>query len=122
VYTRNLVCVVWVGFDDNSDIVLTGGVAAAPIWADFMMKALQLHPELGGEFTDPGDITTVDIDPATGMIAQGNTENARHELFIKGTEPNRNPPDGSNPEAPASDESAHPAATPTPRPAATPTP
>jgi len=122
-YTANLVCAVWVGFDDNSDIVLTGGVAAAPIWADFMMKALQLHPELGGEFTDPGDITTVDIDPTTGMIAQTNTENARHELFIKGTEPNRNPPDAPNPDAPpASDESAHPTATPTPRPAATPTP
>ena len=32
-FTRNLVCVVWVGFDDNADLGLTGGVAAAPIWA-----------------------------------------------------------------------------------------
>ncbi len=86
-YTPNLVCVVWVGFDDNSDIGITGSVAAAPIWAEFMMKALQLHPEYGGEFTDPGDVTMVDIDPTTGALAQAGAENVRSELFIKGTEP-----------------------------------
>ena len=86
-YTPNLVCVVWVGFDDNSDLGLTGGVTAAPIWADFMIKALQLRPDLGGEFPDPGDLVTVDIDPATGMVAEANTPNVRHELFLRGTEP-----------------------------------
>ncbi len=34
-YSPNLVCVVWVGFDNNADIGLTGGATAAPIWADF---------------------------------------------------------------------------------------
>lgn len=86
-YTPNLVCVVWVGFDDNSDLGLTGGATAAPIWAEFMMKALQLRPDLGGEFADPGDLVTVDIDPATGLVAQADTPNVRHELFVRGTEP-----------------------------------
>jgi penicillin-binding protein 1B len=122
-YTPNLVCVVWVGFDDNADIGLTGGVVAAPIWADFMIKALQLHPELGGEFTDPGDVTIVDIDPATGQLAQGNSENARHELFIKGTEPAPPLPELPNPElpllqTPPAEEKLRPPATPTPRPVA----
>ena len=31
-YTSNLLCVVWVGFDDNRDLGLAGGAAAAPIW------------------------------------------------------------------------------------------
>jgi penicillin-binding protein 1B len=92
-YTPNLMCAVWVGFDDNSDIGLTGGVAAAPIWAEFMTKALQLHPEFGGEFTDPGEVTTVDIDPTTGLLAQAGSEQVRHELFIKGTEPTATPPE-----------------------------
>ena len=65
-YTRNLVCVVWVGFDDNSDIGLTGGIIAAPIWADFMTRALRVRPELGGSFEDPGDLVVYEIDPATG--------------------------------------------------------
>jgi penicillin-binding protein 1B len=101
-YTPNLVCVVWVGFDDNADLGLTGGVTAAPIWAEFMMKALQLRPDLGGDFEDPGDIVTVDIDPNTGMLAQADTPGVRHELFLRGTEPGTGTPyapDSSTPEA-----------------------
>ena len=45
-YTPNLVCVVWVGFDDNADLGFTGGVAAAPIWAEFMKRALAVRPNL----------------------------------------------------------------------------
>ena len=41
-FTNNLVCVIWIGFDDNRDLGLTGGVADAPIWADFMIHATQL--------------------------------------------------------------------------------
>jgi len=122
-YTPHLVCVVWIGFDDNSDIGLTGGVAAAPIWADFMTRALQLRPELGGEFADPGDLTTVDIDPATGLIAQAGAPSVRHELFIKGTEPARESPETPEEESPTLPlpppyaESAPALPTPTPRPA-----
>jgi penicillin-binding protein 1B len=94
-YSPNLVCIVWVGFDDNRDLGLTGGVAAAPIWGEFMMRALELRPDLGGDFTNPGDILTVDIDPETGQLAQSNSEHIRHELFIRGTEPNNKMPDTS---------------------------
>jgi penicillin-binding protein 1B len=92
-YTPHLVCAVYVGFDDNSDLKMTGGEAAAPIWAEFMSRALALRPELGGEFEDPGGIMTVDIDPTTGMVAQAGATNLRHELFIEGTEPNRQEPE-----------------------------
>jgi penicillin-binding protein 1B len=95
-YTPNLVCAVYVGFDDNSDLHLTGGEAAAPIWADFMSRALALRPEFGGDFEDPGGVMTIDIDPTTGMVAQSGSENFRHELFIEGTEPNRKEPDNEN--------------------------
>ena len=120
-YTPNIVCAVWVGFDDNSDLGLTGGSSAAPIWAEFMMKALQLRPDLSGEFTDPGDISTVDIDPLTGTIAKADTLNVRHELFIKGTEPggaqNENP-EAEPPkiEEPLRDSDSEPKPRPTPTP------
>src|SRR5690606_12566505 len=42
---------------------------------------------LGGHFVDPGDILTVDIDPSTGQLAHASSEQVRHELFIRGTEP-----------------------------------
>src|SRR6201998_306319 len=41
-YTSNLLCVVWVGFDDYSDLRLSGAQTAAPIWAEFMKKAITL--------------------------------------------------------------------------------
>jgi penicillin-binding protein 1B len=103
-YTRNLVCVVWIGYDDNSDIGLTGGIIAAPMWADFMIRALRARPDLGGEFEDPGELMTYDVDPATGEFAQG----GRRELFLKGTEPGHGQalPDHSipEPEPPATSE------------------
>ncbi|HSD46641.1 MAG TPA: PBP1A family penicillin-binding protein, partial [Pyrinomonadaceae bacterium] len=43
-YTPNLVCAVWVGFDDGSQLGLTGANSALPIWSDFMQVALAEHP------------------------------------------------------------------------------
>ena len=41
-FTSNLVCVIWIGFDDNRDFGFAGGATAAPIWADFMIRATSL--------------------------------------------------------------------------------
>ncbi|MGH9914939.1 MAG: transglycosylase domain-containing protein, partial [Pyrinomonadaceae bacterium] len=38
-FTPNIVCVVWVGFDDGKQLGLTGASSALPIWADFMTAA-----------------------------------------------------------------------------------
>ena len=95
-YTPNLVCAVYVGFDDSSDLGMTGGNTAAPIWADFMMRALAIRPELGGDFEVPDGIIQTMIDPATGLTAKNNT--GRIELFINGTEPTGAKPVEGNPE------------------------
>src|SRR4029079_12798014 len=53
-YTPNLLVVVWIGFDDYRDLGLTGGESAAPIWADFINRALSLRPDLqAAGFTKP---------------------------------------------------------------------
>jgi penicillin-binding protein 1B len=71
-YTPNLVCAVWVGFDDNQQLGLTGGEAALPIWIDFMKAALDLHPELGAKsFAQPDDVTIVEVDTDTNQLATG---------------------------------------------------
>jgi penicillin-binding protein 1B len=41
-YTSNLLCIVWVGYDDYSDLRLSGAMTAAPIWTEFMKKASAL--------------------------------------------------------------------------------
>jgi penicillin-binding protein 1B len=69
-YTANLVCVVWVGFDDNEELGLTGAESALPAWLEFVKGAVDLRPELGGEqFERPAGINFVEIDPETGMLA-----------------------------------------------------
>jgi penicillin-binding protein 1B len=88
-YTPNLVCVVWVGFDDNSQLGIEGSKSALPIWTDFMKAALRLRPALGGdEFPKPNEkLVEVDIDPASGGLALTECPSRRKELFIEGTQP-----------------------------------
>lgn len=70
-YTPNLVCLVWIGFDEgDEDIGLTGGESALPVWVDFMRAATEARPEFGGaEFPMPDGLIQVEIDPETGMLA-----------------------------------------------------
>src|SRR6266480_2223858 len=69
-FTPNLVCVVWVGFDDGSQLGLTGANSALPIWADFMSAALTNHPEWTGDWQMPEGLQQAEIDPATGQLAK----------------------------------------------------
>lgn len=104
-YTPNLVCVVWVGFDDNAELGLEGSKSALPIWAAFMKQALALRPELGGsEFARPDGIVEAEIDPATGLLWEEPCIEHRTEYFIEGTLPQNkcteqplSPPDGETP-------------------------
>jgi penicillin-binding protein 1B len=71
-YSPNLVCAVWIGFDDNQQLGLTGAEAALPAWVEFMKSAIDLRPELGGRsFDQPDGITIADIDPETDELASG---------------------------------------------------
>jgi penicillin-binding protein 1B len=86
-YTPNLVCVVWVGFDDGSQLGLTGANSALPIWTDFMEVALEEHPEWQGDWQMPAGIEQVAINPKTGGPASPDDPDKRIELFINGTSP-----------------------------------
>ena len=69
-YTPNLVCAVWIGFDDNSQLGLTGATAALPAWSEFMQSAVSLRPELGGRaFECPEGIKFVETDIESGLLS-----------------------------------------------------
>ncbi len=86
-YTPDLLCIVWVGFDDNRELNLSGSQAALPIWAAFMKRAARLRPLTGEEFPVPEGISQVEIDPTTGMLATDHCLAHELEYFIKGSEP-----------------------------------
>ena len=86
-YTPNLVCAVWVGFDDGSQLGLTGANSALPIWSDFMQVALAEHPEWSGDWEMPSGIEQVEVNPQTGAPTQPGDTEKRVEFFINGTGP-----------------------------------
>lgn len=125
-FTPNLVCVVWVGFDDGSQLGLTGANSALPIWSDFMSVALTEHPEWQGDWQAPEGITEADIDPGTGQLAKPDDPNRRKELFINGTLPTDEEASENTEESPTPDDSqaadASGAASPEPSPSPSPKP
>lgn len=87
-YTTKLICVVWVGFDDNRELVLEGAQSALPIWAEFMKRAHE-HREYATArgFEAPDGIVAVEVDPSTGQLATSACPNTRNEMFIAGSQP-----------------------------------
>jgi penicillin-binding protein 1B len=87
-FTSTLLCVVWVGFDDGSELGLEGARSAMPVWAHFMKQALTL-PEYSNalEFPMPRGVRRVWEDPTTGMIANEYCPEKRADVFIEGTQP-----------------------------------
>ncbi|NTW88776.1 MAG: penicillin-binding protein, partial [Desulfobulbaceae bacterium] len=86
-YIPQLVTGVWVGYDQERSLGSggTGGQAAAPIWGDFMQKAIMNLP--AEDFTAPENVSFVLINPRTGKLAKEGTAGAVMECFIKGSEP-----------------------------------
>jgi penicillin-binding protein 1B len=89
-YTSNLLCIVWVGYDDYSDIRLSGAQTAAPIWAEFMKKAVTL-PEYSAvqSFSQPSGVVDVQLDKVTNLLATPACPDTYTAAFIAGTEPSQ---------------------------------
>jgi penicillin-binding protein 1B len=87
-YTSNLLCIVWVGYDDYSDLRLTGGVTAAPIWTEFMKKAALL-PQYSDmkPFQQPTGVVDVQLDKITNRLATPTCPDDYVSAFVAGTEP-----------------------------------
>jgi penicillin-binding protein 1B len=87
-YTSNLLCIVWVGYDDYSDIRLSGAQTAAPIWAEFMKKAITLPAYSDVKpFTQPEGVVDVQLDKITNRLATPTCPDDYTIAFIAGTEP-----------------------------------
>jgi len=84
-FTPHLLTVVWVGFDDNQPVSLSGSQAALPIWTQFMKSATA--GETSDEFKVPEGITFAQIDRTTGKLAAPGCPTTINESFLAGTEP-----------------------------------
>jgi penicillin-binding protein 1B len=87
-FTSNLLCVVWVGNDDYSQLNIEGDRAAGPIWGDFMKAAVQL-PQYSDtqQFVPPPGVDQVQLDDNTNLLADAACPNDWTATFLAGTEP-----------------------------------
>ena len=87
-FTSNLICIVWVGNDDYTDVKLAGAVAAAPIWAEFMKRAVQL-PQYSDthSFSPPEGVEVVRLDKVSNLLSDDSCPDAYDAAFLDGTAP-----------------------------------
>ncbi len=88
-FTSQLLCIVWVGYDDYHELGLEGAKSALPIWAEFMKEAAR-YAQYGAArpFPAPGGVVRVAIDPQTGRQASPEcTQSPVYSYFIDGTQP-----------------------------------
>ena len=87
-YTNNLLCAVWIGYDDNAELNLEGAKSAMPVWVEFMKRAHNLHQYANPKpFVMPEGVVRASIDPTTGGLANEYCPSARTEVFLTGTQP-----------------------------------
>jgi penicillin-binding protein 1B len=87
-FTSRLICIVWVGFDDNQELLIEGARSALPIWTEFMKRAHR-HRQYRNvtEFEPPDGVVLVRVDPATATLAATGCPGAMVEAFLAGTQP-----------------------------------
>jgi penicillin-binding protein 1B len=99
-YTTNLLCIVWVGNDDYTDIKLQGAFAALPIWGAFMKDAVKL-PQYSDthEFSPPDGVQLVQLDKVSNLLSDSACPESYEAAFLDGTAPTNtcdHPPDHRN--------------------------
>ncbi len=93
-YSSNLLCIIWVGNDDYTDIShglthrLQGADTAAPIWAEFMNRAIKL-PQYSDmrPFSPTDGVQLVRIDKNTWLPADDSCPEDYNLAFLDGTVP-----------------------------------
>jgi penicillin-binding protein 1B len=87
-FTSELLCVVWVGFDDYTELGLEGAKSALPIWTEFMQEAARYKKYRDAKpFTVPAGVVRATVDPASGMLATSYCPSSESDYFIDGTQP-----------------------------------
>jgi penicillin-binding protein 1A len=93
-YTPDLVCGVWVGYDDMRALGKkeTGGRAALPVFVETMRTALK--GQAARTFSQPPGVVVARIDRRTGLLAAPDAAESEvvDEVFLDGTAPTETAP------------------------------
>jgi penicillin-binding protein 1B len=87
-FTSQLLCVVWVGFDDGRQLNLEGAKSALPIWTEFMKRALDYHGYRDAkEFPVPSGVARANLCSESWQLATPGCSSSYAEYFVDGSQP-----------------------------------
>ena len=87
-FTSNLLAVVWVGYDDDRELNLSGASSALPVWAAFMKRATELPSYRRVVSFDPPPGVVMAPIGSPAVVADASSKLVRtYEVFVEGTEP-----------------------------------
>ncbi len=87
-YNPDVITSIWVGYDDNSDVVVSDYMYTKNIWADTMEAYLKGKDS--SWYQMPSNVVGVMVDPISGLPVDNSSKKKKVLYYLKGTEPNNN--------------------------------
>ena len=84
-FNKNAVMSIWVGYDDNTSLLVDDYKYVKKIWANTMEKYLKDKND--DWYEKPENIVGVLVDPISGELANENTKKKKVFYYLRGTEP-----------------------------------
>ena len=91
-FNKNIVCAVWVGYDDNKELSTSDYKYAQSIWYNTVEQIEENIPEDDGWYTIPKNVVGVLVEPISGKPVKDSSKNTKLMYFLKGTEPKETDP------------------------------
>ncbi len=91
-FNKNVLCAVWVGYDDNRELTTSDYKYAQNIWYKTVEEYQKDVPEKEGWYEKPNNVVGVLVEPITGKPANDADKNKKLMYFLKGTEPSATDP------------------------------
>ncbi len=89
-YNPEIVTAVWIGYDDNANLESDQYKIAKNVWLDTIEGCMEGKEDIW--YQQPENVTSIIVEPITGMPATNEDEKKKVMYFIKGTEPSHSDP------------------------------
>ncbi len=86
-YNKDIVCAVWIGYDDNQSLKTSEYKYAQNIWFNAVEYYEKGKKDIDTWYTKPKNVSIALVDPISGKPVDETAEKKKFMYFIKGTEP-----------------------------------
>ncbi len=86
-YNKDVVCAVWVGYDDNKFLQKSEYKYSQNIWYNTVEFAENGKGDIDTWYSKPKNVSVLLVDPISGKPVDNTAEKKKFMYFIKGTEP-----------------------------------